>query len=287
LTASDPVRLRIDLAYDGTPFAGFSRQPDQHTVQGTLEGALWRLLGVVDPTEGGRRGRMPAAGGVVAGLTVAGRTDRGVHALGQVCHVDVRPLNHRAELALGDLPRLQARLDQAAGRSVTIWSVTRVPSAFDARFSAVWRAYRYRIIDASRIEPLRHHDAWHVPEGPLALRAMQQAAKHLIGTHDYASFCRNRDGKTTMRRLDTTAVVRAAPGEVHLKFRGKAFCQQQVRAMVGALVEVGLGKRDPAWIAELLAARSRKAAAAVAPAHGLTLEAVGYERPFPASPLGR
>jgi tRNA pseudouridine38-40 synthase len=260
-----PVRLRIDLAYDGQPFAGFARQRDQTTVQGTVETALERLLG------------QPAV------TTGAGRTDRGVHALAQVVHLDLAPGVTRTARALGDLDALRARLDQLVGHAITVWSVRRVPTSFDARFSATSRGYRYRLVDAPAADPIRRGDRWHVGE-PLDLAAMRAGAHHLLGEHDFASFCRRAPGRTTVRRLTDLALSRPGPGRIDVRLAGTAFCHQQVRSIVGCLVEVGRGRRPPAWIAEVLAARDRSAAARVAPPRGLTLERVTYGRGVPAAP---
>lgn len=263
--AADRLRYRLDLAYDGTPFAGFARQPDQTTVQGELEAAASRLLG------------QPIA------LTCAGRTDRGVHALGQVAHLDLDPGVPRAMRAVADLERFRARLDQQVGRAITIWQVRRVPARFDARFSATARRYRYRLVDAAMADPIRRHDRWQVG-APLQLRAMRAGARHLLGEHDFAAFCRRAPGRTTARRLDRLTLIRPEPGRVDVVLDAPAFCHQQVRSIVGCLVEVGRGRRPPEWIAEVLAARDRAAAARVAPPHGLTLEQVRYGRAWPASP---
>lgn len=259
------IRLRIDLAYDGGPFAGFARQRDQTTVQGTLEGALSRLLGQD------------------AATTCAGRTDRGVHALAQVVHLDVDAKVARARRALADLDALRGRVDHLAGPAITIWAVRKVPDSFDARFSATARHYRYRLVDAPAADPLGRHLRWHLGE-PLRLTAMRAGARHLEGEHDFASFCRRAGGRTTVRRLERLTLSRPAPGEVHVRFRGNAFCHQQVRSIVGCLVEVGRGRREPDWIAEVLSARDRAAAARVAPPHGLVLERVVYGRRWPAAP---
>lgn len=256
------MRLRIDLAYDGTPFHGFARQPGGlPTVQGALEVALARLLG-----------------GDVA-TTGAGRTDRGVHATAQVVHLDAPP---SARLT-GDLDDLRQRLDRLVGDAVTIWAVRTVPDAFDARFSATQRTYRYRIADRLALHPLRRFDVWHRP-GPLALAPMRAAARELVGEHDFASFCRAAEGRTTVRRVDVVTVGRDDDGVVGVVVRGPAFCHQQVRSMVGALVVAGDGTRDPRWVGEVLAARDRAVAPPVAPAHGLTLERVAYGRRWPAAP---
>ncbi|MTV27209.1 tRNA pseudouridine(38-40) synthase TruA [Nitriliruptoraceae bacterium ZYF776] len=267
-----PLRLRIDLAYDGAPFAGFARQPDQLTVQGTLEGALSRCLGQPVLT------------------TCAGRTDRGVHALAQVVHLDVDPSPPVAQRSLADLlagaqdsVELRFRLDQLVGPAITVWRVRRVGADFDARFSATGRGYRYRLADAAAIAPLARFDRWHV-DGPLALPPMRAAARALLGEHDFASFCRRAPGRSSVRRLDEVAVTRPAAGEVHVRLAGAAFCHQQVRSIVGCLVEVGRGRWEPDRLAGVLAARDRSVAARVAPPEGLTLERVVYGRRWPAAP---
>jgi tRNA pseudouridine38-40 synthase len=260
------VRLRVDLAYDGSGFAGFARQPDRRTVQGTLEGALSRVLG------------QPAA------TTCAGRTDRGVHALAQVVHVDVDPSVPRARRALARPDALAVALDRLLGPEVAVWAVRRVPAGFDARFSATGRGYRYRMADAPVLAPLARHDRWHV-HGPLALGPMRAAARHLLGEHDFAAFCRRPpEGRTTVRRLDEVAISRPNPGVVDVRLVGSAFCHNQVRSIVGCLVEVGRGRRAPDWLGEVLAARDRALAARVAPPQGLVLERVHYGRRWPAAP---
>ncbi|MFA9429630.1 tRNA pseudouridine(38-40) synthase TruA [Egicoccus sp. AB-alg2] len=259
------MRLRLDLAYDGAPFAGFARQPDQTTVQGTLEGAAARILG--QPIE----------------TTCAGRTDRGVHALAQVVHFDADPTLERTRRALQDLEAFRDRLDRLVGAAITIWQARAVPDAFDARFSATWRRYRYRVADTPALSPLLRHACWHVRE-PLSLTAMRAAARHVVGEHDFAAFCRKVPGRTSVRRLDTCTIRRAEDGLLHFRLVGNAFCHNQVRALVGSLVEVGRGRRDPAWIAEVLASADRQRAGRVAPPDGLVLEGVGYGRRWPSAP---
>jgi tRNA pseudouridine38-40 synthase len=258
-------RLRIDLAYDGAPFAGFARQREWTTVQGTLEGALSRLTGQEVST------------------TCAGRTDRGVHALAQVVHVDLDVGEPRAARAVEAPDVLRQRLDHLVGDAITIWRVRRVSDTFDARFSATARRYRYRLVDAEVVDPIRRGDRWVVGE-PMSLPALRAAARHLVGEHDFASFCRKREGATTIRRITHAVVTRPSDGRIDVRLDGTAFCHQQVRSVVGCLVEVGRGRREPDWLAEVLAARDRSVAARVAPPHGLTLERVSYGRRFPAAP---
>jgi tRNA pseudouridine38-40 synthase len=270
-----PVRLRVDLAYDGAPYHGLARQPGLITVQGTVEDALERILGVVVRT------------------TASGRTDRGVHARAQVMHGDV------PEWALGALPRLggsreaalAAALSDALPASITIHAVRRVPSTFDARFSATCRAYRFRLQDG--IDPRAHErgsgrdtpDVWGIIDR-LDVPAMRRAARALVGEHDFAAFCRRAPGRTTTRRIDLLTLRRigSAPGRIDIRLEGRAFCHQQVRSIVGCLVDVGRGRREERWIADVLASRDRSLASPVAPPHGLTLEAVRFGPGTPASP---
>jgi tRNA pseudouridine38-40 synthase len=263
------VRLRIDLAYDGTPFHGFARQPGLPTVQGALEGALSRLFD--QPVES----------------TCAGRTDRGVHATGQVVHLDVDPVVPAAARQLGGgtggrVTDLRRRLDLMLGGAITVWAARRVPEGFHARFSATERRYRYRLAEAAALHPLRRFGVWHLGRR-LGVGPMRAAAGHLLGEHDFASLCRQAEGGHTVRRVDAIT-VRRVDDQVHVRVRGPAFCHQQVRSTVGVLVEVGLGRQDPDWAAEVLAARDRSAAPRVAPGAGLTLEGVSYGRRFPAAP---
>jgi tRNA pseudouridine38-40 synthase len=262
------VRLRLDLAYDGGPFHGLARQPGLLTVQGAVEEAMASLLGVEVRT------------------TASGRTDRGVHARAQVLHGDVP-----AELLPRDLPRFARRLDRALPRAVTVHTVRRVPATFDARFSATERAYRFRLRDG--VDPRVHGrgvardpaDVWGV-SALLDVPAMRRASRVLLGEHDFAAFCRRAPGRTTVRRIDVLTVRRigSAPGRIDVRLRGPAFCHQQVRSIVGCLVEVGRGRRPEAWVGEVLAARDRSRAAPVAPPHGLTLEEVRFGPGIPASP---
>jgi tRNA pseudouridine38-40 synthase len=248
------VRLRIDLAYDGADFRGFARQPDQRTVQGVVEDALATLFGAPVTTTG------------------AGRTDAGVHASGQVLHCDVPAGGRYGD----DLPRLRTALDHLCGPDVTVWRARRVPSTFDARFSAVQRRYRYRLCDAEAMDPGWRHRTWHVGPPVMHIAAMEAGGAHLLGEHAFASFCRKREGDALIRRIDRVAVRRGTGGLVVVGVDGAAFCHQMVRSVVGSLVEVGAGRRDPAWIADVLAAQDRAAAGPVAPPHGLTLTAVRY-----------
>jgi tRNA pseudouridine38-40 synthase len=251
------VRLRLDICYDGSDFAGWARQPERRTVQGVLEEALGRLLRL-DPA--------PV-------LTVAGRTDAGVHARGQVAHVGVPPAAYEA---LGDtLPR---RLAGVLPPDVRVRRVTRAPAGFDARFSALARRYVYRVCDdPSGVNPLRRHEVvWH--PRPLDLDRMNAAAARLLGEHDFAAYCRRREGATTIRRLLRYEWARdeGDAGVLAAHVEADAFCHSMVRALVGALLAVGDGRRDTGWPAQVLAAGVRDSAVHVVPAYGLSLEEARY-----------
>jgi tRNA pseudouridine38-40 synthase len=248
------VRLRLDIRYDGAGFAGWARQPERRTVQGVVEEALGRLLRLDPPP----------------GLTVAGRTDAGVHARGQVAHVDVPAAAY--EGAGRTMPR---RLAGLLPPDVRVTAVTRAPAGFDARFSALARRYLYRVCDApTGVDPLRRHEVvWH--PRPLDLGPMNAAAALLLGEHDFAAYCRRREGATTIRRLLRYEWARV-DGVAAAHVEADAFCHSMVRALVGALLAVGDGRRDVGWPAEVLAAGVRDSAVQVAPAHGLSLEEVRY-----------
>jgi len=258
---TSPVRLRIDLAYDGACFHGWARQTGLRTVQGEIEAALDTVL----RTTGN-------------GLTVAGRTDTGVHARGQVAHVDVDPAALAGATGRGgEAPEeaLVRRLNGVLDADVRIHRVVAAPPGFDARFSAVWRRYAYRITDdAATVDPLTrsHVLAW--PRA-LDLQAMNEASRQLVGEHDFASFCKRREGATTIRTLLDLSWSRVG-GVAEATVRADAFCHHMVRSLVGCLVAVGEGRREPPWAAQVLARGERDAAVTVVPAHGLTLEEVGY-----------
>ncbi len=241
--------LRLTLAYDGTDFRGFARQRDQRTVQGVLEAALGRVLGDVPR------------------LSVAGRTDAGVHARGQV-------VSFAAEV---EPARLQRALNALLAPEVVVWDARWAPPGFDARRSASAREYRYRIDLAPWPDPFTARYVWHRP-GELSLPRMREAARHLVGEHDFASFGRpHRPGGATVRRLERIAVSRRGD-RLEIAVRGNAFLHQMVRSIVGTLVRVGEGRMTPEDVAAALEARDRAAAGPVAPPHGLTLERVVYGR---------
>lgn len=261
--------FRLTLSYDGTAFGGSQIQPGQRTVQGELEAALRRL------------------GGLEADTTFSGRTDRGVHAFGQVVAVSFPEWRATA----GDLERaLAARLpgDMAAR------DVVESNTAFNPRFDAVWREYRYWIVPGV-MSPFLGRYAWLLRDGGDTAR-MNEAAKLLLGTHDFASFAGGGEGvpwseRATRRRGTTRTLLRCAvrhlevglgPGRdagaeaLEVRVAADGFLPRMVRNITGALVEVGQGRREPTWIGEILAVKDRRHGSAVAPAHGLTLWRVGF-----------
>ncbi|HEX8079529.1 MAG TPA: tRNA pseudouridine(38-40) synthase TruA [Jatrophihabitans sp.] len=247
------VRLRLELGYDGTDFAGWAIQPGLRTVQAVLEGALSTLFRVP---------RVP--------VVVAGRTDAGVHASGQVCHCDVEAARWEQER-----DRIVRRLAGLLPPDVRVHAVAVAPEHFDARFGALWRRYRYRICDADYGVPaLRRVDTagW---KRALDAAAMHLAGQRLLGLHDYAAFCRRREGASTVRHLRQLTVTRT--GElVEIEVQADAFCHSMVRSVVGALAAVGDGSKDADWPQRLLTLGRRSDEVTVAPAKGLTLLAVGY-----------
>jgi tRNA pseudouridine38-40 synthase len=205
----------------------------------------------------------------VRGLTVAGRTDAGVHATGQVCHVELPSL----------VPGLVRRLAGLLPQDVRVYAVTEVPTSFDARFSALFRRYAYRVADAAWGAPvLRHRDTYAWPR-PLDLAALNAAAEALLGEHDFAAFCRRKENGTTIRAVSTLRWDRRDDGIVVATVQADAFCQAMVRSLVGALLSVGDGRRPVSWPGSLLTRRDRANEVVVAPAHGLTLVEVGYPAP--------
>ncbi len=248
------VRLRLDLAYDGTTYAGWARQPDRVTVQQAVEDTLERVL------------RRPVR------LVVAGRTDAGVHATGQVCHLDVAP-------PVPDLGVVLRRLNALLDPAVRGLDLTPAPAGFDARFSALSRRYVYRVADAAYgALPTRRHDTAVHPR-PVSLRRLQTASKPLLGLRDFAAFCRRREGATTVRTLRRLTWVRDSDGVLNATLEADAFCHQMVRSLVGALLLAGDGRRETDWPAAVLASGTRDHGAPVAPANGLSLAAVRYPAP--------
>jgi tRNA pseudouridine38-40 synthase len=291
LTA-EACRVRIDLSYDGGGFSGWARQPGQRTVQQVLEDALSLVL------------RADAPGHLPVRLTVAGRTDAGVHARGQVAHAD---LPRAAWLDVA--PVIVRRLAGLLPADVRVRQIAVAPDGFDARFSALSRRYSYRVCDdVTGPEPLRRHDTLWSRRG-LEIGPMNEAARLLLGEHDFAAFCRRREGATTVRELlslswsrpEPTAPGSGVPGSAgpgspvpgspvpgstvpgprlaEATVIADAFCHSMVRALVGALLKVGEGARPPSWPAQVLTGRVRDPAVPVVPPHGLCLEEVCYPLP--------
>ncbi|OUE18176.1 tRNA pseudouridine synthase A [Clavibacter michiganensis] len=277
------ARLRLDIAYDGTGFAGWAKQPGLRTVQGALEDALAQLLARTPP--------MPT-------LVVAGRTDAGVHATGQVAHLDLTdaqiasldrpPRGRAADAAAGEGPHVPSAERAAAALArrmngvlgarsdVVVLACAPAPDGFDARFSATWRAYRYRISDAAGPrDPLQRHRTVEVPVA-LDEAVLQQAADALLGLHDFAAYCKPREGASTIRTLQDLTWTRAADGALEAAVRADAFCHSMVRALAGACVAAASGRVAVARLRELLELRERTSEFTVMPARGLVLERVGY-----------
>ena len=244
------MRLRLDLSYDGTDFRGWATQPGLRTVQGEVESAIATILRLDEPVR----------------LTCAGRTDAGVHARGQVAHVDLDDVDPVA---------LERRLRRLLPRDVQLRGLSVAPDGFDARFAALERRYVYRICDApAGPDPLRRATIVRVGRR-LDVEAMNAAADLLVGQHDFAAFCKRREGATTIRTLLELRVVR--DGDlVETTVRADAFCHSMVRALMGALVAVGESRCEPRWAGEVLTGATRDARVTVMPAHGLVLEEVVY-----------
>ncbi|WP_442574734.1 tRNA pseudouridine(38-40) synthase TruA [Microbacterium sp. F51-2R] len=266
------MRIRLDIAYDGTHFRGWARQPGLRSVQGTLEEAIARVLG------GEPR------------LVVAGRTDAGVHAAGQVAHIDLdegqvarlvaRPSRGDAasDPPLDPAERLAARLRGVLGAyaDVTVHRTRLAPEGFDARFSAVWRRYEYRLADRTAgYDPLERHRTTTV-RAFLDEGEMDAAARSLIGLHDFAAYCKPREEATTIRTLLEFDWRRASDGVLVANVKADAFCHSMVRALVGACVAVGEGRLDVEDVAAIRDAGDRVPEVKVLAARGLTLTDVGY-----------
>jgi tRNA pseudouridine38-40 synthase len=256
------VRLRLDLAYDGTDFHGWAAQPGLRTVQGLLEEGLARVLRS-DPV----------------GTTCAGRTDTGVHARGQVVHLDVDAALLTASAGRSTATPAEAlmrRLNGILPEDVRVRGLREAAPGFDARFSAVWRRYAYRVADHPRlVDPLVRRTVltW---GRELDLDAMDAAAAGLLGEHDFAAFCRRREGATTVRTLLDLSWSRDAQGLAVATVRADAFCHHMVRSLAGCLIAVGDGRRPVPWPGEVLQAAVRDPGVTVVAARGLTLEEVAY-----------
>jgi len=250
------MRVRLDIAYDGTDFAGWAVQPHRRTVQGIIEDALTTIL---------RLTHIPR-------LVVAGRTDAGVHATGQVAHVEL-DLNDGL-----DLVRLRRRLSSLLRQTpdVVIKSVTKAPEGFDARFSPLARRYEYRLLDREELRnPLvRHRTVW--TSTPLDLDLMNATAASLVGLRNFGAFCKPREGATTIRELQEFAWTRDDTGTLIARLQSDAFCHSMVRSLVGACVEVGSSRLELADLGDVADAAQRTSVFKIMPAHGLTLTEVIY-----------
>lgn len=260
------MRIRLDIAYDGTHFRGWARQPTLRTVQGTLEAALARIVGSD------------------VQFVVAGRTDAGVHASGQVAHVDLND-EQWARIAERHGRSTQDPAGSIAGRmrgvlgaypDVTVTRSSVAADGFDARFSAVWRRYRYRLADdVSGYDPLRRYNTT-MHRGALDTASMDAAARTLIGLHDFAAYCKPREEATTIRTLLDFRWSRDSDDVLVAELKADAFCHSMVRALVGACVAVGEGRLDVGDVVVLRDALTRTSEFKVLAARGLTLTEVGY-----------
>jgi tRNA pseudouridine38-40 synthase len=244
------LRLRLDLAYDGTNFYGWGKQPDRRTVQEEVE----KAIAIISQSK--------------IDSIVAGRTDAGVHATGQVIHVDVPESINLDEIAY--------KLNRILDTDVRVMGVSIAPPAFHARFSALRRHYTYRILDANKvIPPLHRYDvaSWYKP---LAVEQLNEASKLLLGDHDFAAYCKFREGATTIRQLQRFEWLRDSEGYLVGDIVADAFCYSMVRNLVGAVVCVADGRFGPEWIQETLANKVRVSDSLVFPACGLTLRQVDY-----------
>ena len=248
------MRLRLDLGYDGTDFHGWATQPGLRTVQGELERAIALIIRDEEPR-----------------LTVGGRTDAGVHARGQVAHIDVAVTN--ADTV--STTRLNSVLRRNAP-DIVVHSVREVPEVFDARFGALSRRYEYRLRDASsRVDPLSARFTAPVA-GILDLHLMQEASAQLLGLQDFTTFCKSREGATAVRTLLTYEWHRSDDGALVASVSADAFCHSMVRALIGAVVAVGNGRISVAELKNLRDARERTNRFTVMPALGLSLEEIVY-----------
>ncbi len=240
--------VKLCVSYEGDRFSGSQVQPGQRTVQGELEAALLPFTGPV-------------------ATYVAGRTDRGVHAAGQVVS-----LTTDVEV---DTARVVRSLNRRLGPEISVATMVAVPDGFHARFSAVGRAYRYLVIDGDTPDPFLARFAWHLGHR-LDVGAMDRAAAVLIGEHDFASFCRQAGERSTVRLVRTARWERYRPDLVAFTVEASSFCHQMVRSLVGFMVAVGTGRRRAGELAGVIRAHDRSLAPNLAPAHGLCLWEVTY-----------
>jgi tRNA pseudouridine38-40 synthase len=254
------TRLRIDFGYDGTDFFGWSKQPELRTIQAAFLEALTLIFGESE---------------IDFSLRVAGRTDAGVHALHQVAHFDLTE-TQLARLGRETIDDIAYKLNRLLPNDIRVAAVGVAPAGFDARFSAINRRYRYRLADnLSFKNPLETRFTLDVA-GKLNLDAMNEAGGHLLGLHDFASFCKPREGSTTIRELQEIVVSRGVGQVVEIEVQADAFCHNMVRSIVGALIAVGQGRATPAKIKQLLEQTNREGSYKVVSPHGLSLMKIGY-----------
>lgn len=257
------LRVRLDFGYDGTAFSGWATQPGRRTVENELSLGLTTILRASRPVR----------------LTVAGRTDAGVHARGAVAHADVDPAAWARLADRSDHDPSQGALARLRGvlpNDMVVHGVSPAPDGFEARFSAIQRRYSYRICDTPHLlDPLRRGDTM-VNKRSLDVQAMHAASRRLVGLADFAAFCKTRDGATTIRTLLDYSWARAADGTVCATVVADAFCRSMVRFLVGAVIPVGEGRRPVEWPAEILRSGERAQGVVVMPPHGLSLEEVVY-----------
>jgi len=258
VTEPSTVRWRLDLGYDGTNFSGWATQPGRRTVQGELESWIRRILRLGEPVQ----------------LVCAGRTDAGVHARGQVAHVDL------GSVLIIDGAALSRRLNKVLGGDCVIRRITAAPPGFDARFAAIWRRYVYRLSDGGvPPDPLYRSQIAQL-NAEVDLDRLNEEAATLVGLRDFGAFCRRRDGASTIRNLLELAARRVPSGPmagvIECTVRADAFCHAMVRSLIGALLAVATGQRDHEWLAAITERGVRDSTITVMPATGLTLEEVGY-----------
>ena len=260
LAESSKIRWRLDLSYDGADFSGWAAQAGRRTVQGELETWITRILRLDEPAK----------------LVCAGRTDAGVHARGQVAHLDLDPL----VITDGGGGALTRRLNKVLGGDCVVRRISVAPPGFDARFAAIWRRYVYRLSDGNvPPDPLYRYQIAQVGT-QIDLARLNEEATTLIGLRDFGAFCRRREGASTIRTLLDLSGRRVPSGPmagvIECTVRADAFCHSMVRSLVGALVAVATGQRDHEWLAAIAERGARDSTITVMPAAGLTLEEVGY-----------
>lgn len=266
---TETVRLRFDVAYDGSALHGWAKQPGLRTVQGELENALQQVIRSDELLQ----------------LTVAGRTDAGVHARGQVAHVDVTT-EHLKRWLRGDyveehldgdtMARRLNGLLHRAGEDIRVQRIAKVSAAFDARFSALWRRYSYRVADATALkDPLTRRFTTEI-DSELDLNLLNSSSKSLLGLHDFSAFCKAREGSTAIRTLQRFEWTRDDDGVLTAAIQADAFCHSMVRALVGAVTAVASGRLQQAQLLQILDARERTSHFAVMPPHGLCLDEIHY-----------